>query len=589
MPTIIKAPGHGGQTRGLTAGSMPGMAAGTNGGMMPGAGVGRFGRMFDDAVDRPRHSDALLLDLAHLMTGTGDPNDPDIDRGKPIRTDTTTNPPTNANDEGDENPVVPAGYTYFGQFVDHDITFDPTPLHGKEVDPNALADYRTPALDLDSVYGSGPDNQPYLYTTDQNGFTILRTGADISGGIANAGAATASKHDHFRLPPDADGLAMAVLGDKRNDENKLVAQIHTAFVALHNKLMGDPQTLLKMGAFDVGDPEARFRMAVKTVRWHYQWVVLFDYARDRLCELTMVDEVLNAGSTPRLSHYLANSPPFAYMPVEFSVAAFRLGHSMVRPTYALNETVGSTPPFDKLRIPIFKVGGKAFEALNGFGQAIPAKWGIDWSFFLDGPAKPVHQPGTQPLAIPQLSYRMDATIVDPLAALPEFKGKQPDANLAFRNLLRGRMLLLPSGEAVAGRLGIKPLTFEELWWSGSQRDPARDLAKVDDDRKTLATRRKKFGDDNHAAIAGATPLWYYILREAELFGTMRAPNDPFGGQHLGPVGSRIVAETFVGLLWMDQTSFLHSQTPFRPVLGLPKPLPASERFTLADLIRYALS
>ena len=584
MPTMLKATGHGGQTRGLTAAAMPGMAAaaGTNGGMMPGAGVGRFGRMFDDAADRPQHPDPLLLDLAHLMTGTGDPNDLDIDRGKPIR----STPTANATDSGDENPVVPAGYTYFGQFVDHDITFDPTPLHGKEVDTNALADYRTPALDLDSVYGSGPDTQPYLYTTDTNGFTVLRTGADISGGIANAGVATASKHDHFRLPPDANGLAMAVLGDKRNDENKLLGQIHTTFIALHNKLMGDPQTLLKMGAFDVNDPEARFRMAVKTMRWHYQWVVLFDYARDRLCELQMVDEIFNAGSTPRLTHYLASAPSFAYMPIEFSVAAFRLGHSMVRPTYALNETIGSTPPFDTLRIPIFRVGAPATEALNGFGRAIPHQWGIDWSFFVDGLTKPADTPGVQPLAVPQLSYRMDATIVDPLAALPEFKGAQPDANLAFRNLVRGRMLQLPSGEAVAGRLGMKPLAFEELWWSGSQRDPARDLTKVDDDRKTLATRRKAFGDANHAALAGETPLWYYILREAELFGTMRALGDPFGGQHLGPVGSRIVAETFVGLLWMDQTSFLHAQTPFRPVLGLAQPLAAGAKFTLADLIRY---
>ena len=151
------------------------------------------------------------------------------------------------------------------------------------------------------------------------------------------------------------------------------------------------------------------------------------------------------------------------------------------------------------------------------------------------------------------------------------------------------MLQLPSGEAVAGRLGMKPLAFEELWWSGSQRDPARDLTKVDDDRKTLATRRKAFGDANHAALAGETPLWYYILREAELFGTMRALGDPFGGQHLGPVGSRIVAETCVGRLWMDQTSFLHAQTPFRPVLGLAQPLAAGAKFTLADLIRYALS
>ena len=586
MAIIPRATGHGGLTRGLTAGAMPGMGAkGTMGGNMPGAGIGRFGRMFEDATDRPVHSDALLLSLAKLMTGIGDgdPNNKDIDDGKPIR----DNGPVKAADAGDENPTVPAGYTYFGQFVDHDITLDPTAFHGKEVDPEAMQDYRTPALDLDSVYGSGPDSQPYLYTFTK-GYPQLRIGADISGGIANAGAATASHHDHFRLPEEPSGLPLpaspttrpAVLGDKRNDENKIVAQVHTSFIALHNKLIGDTPTLQKMGPFDPDDSEARFRMTVKAVRWHYQWVVLYDYARDRLCEIGMIDEVLNAGSVPRLSHYLKPNPSFAYMPIEFAVAAFRLGHSMVRPTYALNETVGSTDKFVAKRIPILKFDEASADTLTGFGQSIPAAWGIDWSFFLDGLTPPA--PAGAPLAIPQPSYRMDATIADPLSQLPEFKAVQPDANLAYRNLVRGRMMQLPSGESVAGQLGIVPIPFDDLWWAGS----IRDQTKVDADRKDLAVLRQTFGSDNRALIEGHTPLWYYILREAELYGTTRSPNDPFGGQHLGPVGSRIIAETFVGLLWTDATSFVHDRN-FRPFLGLGGPLAADGHYRLADLFRYA--
>ena len=586
MTTIVRATGHGGQTRGLTSGAMPGMGARgqSGGGAMPGAGVGRFGRMFPDATDRPFHDDALLLGLAHLMTGIGDgdPANPDIDDGKPIRPDPTASPPTEADDPGDDNPTIPAGYTYFGQFVDHDITFDPTPLHGKDVDPEAMDDYRTPALDLDSVYGTGPDNQPYLYSTGADGFPRLRVGDDISGGIANPGSAIVSRHDHFRLPAD-NGLRMAVLGDKRNDENKLVAQVHGIFIALHNRLIGDTATLLRMGPFDTSDGEARFRMTVKAVRWHYQWVVLFDYCRDRICESGMVDEVLNRGGVPRLSQYFRATPDFAYMPIEFAVAAFRLGHSMVRPTYALNEKIGCEEPFKAKRIPIFRIGANAGEALNGFGQPIPQEWGIDWSFFLDGLPKPAADPGLAPLAIPQPSYRIDATIVDPLAALPEFGGSQPDANLAYRNLLRGRKVGLPSGEAVAQQLGIVPMGFDDLWWAGS----IRDHAKVDEDRKDLADRCSKFATDNRAALEGQTPLWYYILREAELFGATRVANDPFGGQHLGPVGSRIVAETFIGLLWTDPASFLHDDG-FRPFLGLDGPLAKGGRYGLADLVRYAL-
>lgn len=586
MTTVLKATGHGGQMRGLTAGATPGMGAGgqgTAGGLAAGAAVGRFGRMFADAIDRPQQSDAVLLALSELMIGNGDPNDPDIDEGKPIRSDPGAHPPVEATDPGDENPAVPAGYTYFGQFVDHDLTFDPTPLHGKEVDPTALTDFRTPALDLDSVYGAGPDNQPYLYFDQGDGFQRLRRGDPIGGGVASA-TATASRHDHFRLPADADGKRQALLGDKRNDENKIVAQLHAAFIALHNRLIGDTPSLLRMGAFDTGDPDARFRMTVKAVRWHYQWVVLFDYCRDRICEVGMIDEVLNAGSTPRLNHYLRTNPEWAYMPIEFSVAAFRLGHSMVRPTYALNEETGSTGEFAAQRIPIFKVGAAANKALNGFGQAIPSHWGIDWSFFLDGLASPANPPGAQPLAIPQPSYRIDATIVDPLKALPEFKGVQPDANLAFRNLVRSRMLQLPSGEAVAALLGLVPLSFHDLWWAGS----IRDHAHVDEDRETIAARREAFGNAHRAAFEGKTPLWYYILREAELFGTMRVSNDPFGGQHLGPVGSHIVAETLIGILWMDKSSFLHASPGFRPFLGLQQSLPQGQKFRLADLLRYAL-
>ena len=67
-----------------------------------------------------------------------------------------------APDIGD-NPRIPAGFTYLGQFIDHDITFDPTSQLQKVNDPDALVNFRTPRLDLDSLYGAGPADQPYLY------------------------------------------------------------------------------------------------------------------------------------------------------------------------------------------------------------------------------------------------------------------------------------------------------------------------------------------------------------------------------------------------------------------------------------------
>jgi len=314
MAILPRATGHGGQTRGLTQASQ-------------GMGTGRFGQMFaDPGLDRPTLDDAVLIDLADLMTKSGEKNadgTEKIDTGKPIRDRVIDGVMVKARDAGDENTHIPAGYTYFGQFVDHDITFDPTPLNGIRLDPGAMTDFRTPALDLDSVYGAGPDNQPYLYhdNGDGTGLSRFRTGDLL--GSADLGA-TVNNHDHLRLGADETGKRAAVLGDKRNDENKIVAQVHTTMIALHNRLIGDTHLLERMGGTNLGDAQDRFRTAVRAARWHYQWVVLFDYVRDRLCEPGVLDEVLNAGGVPRIGNYAAQDPHYAYMPVEFSVAADRM-------------------------------------------------------------------------------------------------------------------------------------------------------------------------------------------------------------------------------------------------------------------------
>ena len=63
-------------------------------------------------------------------------------------------------DPAGNNPNIPAGFTYLGQFVDHDITLDLTSLADKEKDPLGIENFRTPSLDLDCVYGLGPGRQP---------------------------------------------------------------------------------------------------------------------------------------------------------------------------------------------------------------------------------------------------------------------------------------------------------------------------------------------------------------------------------------------------------------------------------------------
>jgi hypothetical protein len=292
---------------------------------------------------------------------------------------------------------------------------------------------------------------------------------------------------------------------------------------------------------------------------------------------------------------------------------------MVRPSYALNEDVGADPAQHPHRIGTFNQDPDPTHNLNGFGFKLPNDWGIDWSFFFDhpdsatgkpiGPARSGQPPG---FVLPQPSYRLDAQIVSPLADLPEFRVETVLAmrNLAFRNLLRGDAnLRLPYGEQVAHKLGIEPLPPEVVWGTGSQalfkagpngKPVQRSEAELQaiigdefeefegtDDRRAVV--RDKWIKTN-SLLKGHTPLWYYILREAEYFGDTRAGTKDatpfFGGQHLGPVGSRIIGETFVGLLWNDSTSYLRMRPKFKPHATIAGGAP--DDFTVGAMLKYAL-
>lgn len=562
QPAPARTAMHGAELRGLAAGANPGQP------------FGRFGPMFDTLPPCPNLPEAGLRMLAAAMVKA--------DKGGPL----------NATEPTDENNRIPAGYTYFGQFIDHDVTFDPTPLNAKTVDPSALMDFRSPALDLDNIYGRGPADQPYLYEKDG---LRLRLGKPANTLQAPISAVIGTRNDVQRLP---DGTA--ILGDKRNDENKIVAQIQAAMIAFHNKVVTSDDVLDEFGA-DRSTADARFAAAASIVRWHYQYVVVNDYLQ-RICEPGMVDEVLNRGGTPRLQHFLKTDADYPYMPLEFSGAAFRFGHSMIRPSYALNGVVIAPPGADSAvsRVPTFSRGKKDTDNLNGFGVPMPDSWGIDWSFFLTD--IPVRNNGVavggRPAILPQPSYRIDALLAEPLGDLPEFfdPTNPPGTpgsivgNLAFRNLKRSQLLRLPSGQAVARALGITPLCDDILWSAGSTIPLPADAA--DDDRaamKLTADKRAAFRtawiDGNGGALKGVAPLWYYILREAEYYGSTD-PNQEgvaFGGQHLGPVGSRIVAETLIGLLWVDKTSFLHSTRGFKPLRSIAGngPLTVGRLFSFA--------
>jgi hypothetical protein len=440
---------------------------------------------------------------------------------------------------------LPAGYTYFGQFVDHDITFDPVSSLTRQNDPDALSDFRTPRFDLDSLYGRGPSDQPYLYDRDGVHLTL---GDSVSSDERIAG-------------PDLQRVATerALVGDPRNDENLIVSQLQVAFIRFHNRVLD------RVGhAHPELAKEDVFKRAQQSVRWHYQWVVVHDFLR-RLVGQAVIDDILApapyvapglhvAATVSRRRFYSWRHAP--YMPVEFSVAAYRFGHSIIRPSYLINDVARADPPVEGAsRIPLFSQSDGPRQSLKGF-RALPEAWGIQWKFFLPRIAGAEGEPD-----LPQPSYKLDAELSHPLGALPDstagpevlVAGFDPTIaqSLAVRNLLRGLRLGLPAGQEVARAMGIEPLTDAEL------------LADVDVDAAARAD------------LVGNVPLWYYVLKEAEL----RA-----GAAHLGPVGGRIVAEVLIGLLDGDPLSYLRVAPNWRPTL----PTSVPDTFTLSDVINFAI-
>jgi hypothetical protein len=521
--------GHGRQLRGLDAAARSSVDS------------GRFGRLFR-ALPPANHSQDALHELA-LTMAAGEVDD------KPI---------TEAEPE-DENPTIPAGFTYLGQFIDHDITFDPVSSLTAINDPDALKDFRTPRLDLDSVYGRGNADQPYLFERADN-FKLLL------GPEQHPASVTAPRPD---VPRNSEGVALT--GDPRNDENLIVSQLQSLFLRFHNKVADVVRA--RVG------PLATFQEVQRIVRWHYQWMIVHDFL-PHIVGQDMVDRILTGpGVPPELELYRPKSE--AFMPVEFSVAAYRYGHSMVRPSYSLSADVLNGSDATKQRVPIFSDNPDGKANLNGF-RPLPDGWGIDWAFFFRGlPAPPQqkadgspYQPAPdKPFLIPQPSYRIDTVLVDPLFTLPgdpvpAGPNGEPTRSLAERNLQRGRALDLPSGQAVARFLHIDPLADDVLWSHADNERSAK--------RQAVLNAFPQF--------ASNAPLWFYILREAEE--THRTGIDDstgLGGHHLGDMGGRIVAEVLIGLLWNDHQSYLFQDPLWQP--EAPMSMAAGE-FTMADLVKF---
>ena len=551
---------------------------------------GLFGRLFR-TLPAAVFPEEDLVALARAMTA--EPEGMRDAQGKPQRDGNghlipIVTPESERDDE--ENFGIPAGYTYLGQFIDHDISFDPASSLQRQNDPEALVDYRTPRLDLDNIYGRGPADQPYMFEDDGVHF---RTGDPLT---RNGKQSKASDL------PRINGRA--IIGDKRNDENVIVSQLQGVFLRFHNVVANRLKSSSK-----------KFEDVQRIVRWHYQWVVLHDFLPKIVGEqmLYCVLPHLRHKSSiynrkPRLHFFNWRNDPF--MPIEFAAAAYRFGHSMVRSIYRLNTELGSKATRNQNERGVagrqFIFGTRGNESLNGFRE-FPRIWAIDWRLFFEfGERKLDAEENSGPARI-QPAYKIDSSLVNPLAFLPEFSVPEAGGNfqedkdgnpktkpheiamLALRNLLRGLRMGLPSGQTVARHMDIDPIPDDELMVGKATVDRLKENKSIVD---ISPTAKKSFKDN--------APLWFYILAEAQHQWATEAKQN--GGSkaarnavpvRLGPVGGRIVTEVLVGLMLGDRFSFLSQWPSWNPFLKDPKNVAPfateldQERFGIAELITVA--
>jgi hypothetical protein len=483
-------------------------AAAVEGPVVTAAPDPRFSRIFQLPAFADPRSTAVRNAMLEIGKRGGILDAKDPLQEGPVRL--ITNPELSPNNRDNLISAQTAGTTFVGQFLDHDVTFDQTSRLGVVAEPAQTPNARDARLDLDSVYGGGPSVSPILYRGDDQAKFIVG-----SGGLFE---------DLPRFSDRTAGIA-----DPRNDENLMIAGLHAAFLLAHNRTVDLRRSQ--------GLTQDVWFLSRRTIIHHWQWIVVNEFL-PQIVGRSLVDDILRNGRR----WYRFSNPT---IPVEFQTGTFRFGHSLVRPSYRANlagdidRATGRPAPFFGF---IFDPAGEGqADPVDLRGGARARRRFIGWQTFFDfGLREPDGTPAVKP------NKRIDTSLSTALFNLPlqTIPSRDAPTALAQRNLLRHLTWSLPSGQRIAAATGSPVL--------GSSNFP----------------ELRGFG----LGLEASTPLWYYILREAQLL------ND---GLRLGPVGGRIVAETIIGLLQLDEFSYLNNG--FRPTL----PSQTSGTFKMTDLLRWA--
>ena len=462
--------------------------------------------------------------------------------------------------------TMPSGLVYLGQFIDHDLTRDLSSLEEATPNVEANGNRRTPKLDLDHLYGKDAKDRSGVACIYENDGMHLRLGLTNPAPDSNGTMLQATTDDLYRVPKGHPGEGNAVVIDPRSDENLVIAQLHVLFIKFHNQALD---------WFDKGwipDPEiygsTLFERARRFVTWHYQWIILNEFLPS-VVRIAVLEKV-GVGQFKLYDRpYTPQDYPVA-IPVEFSVAAFRFGHSMIQENYFLNDHIGIRPSAEI--ITMTKRGG-------GVVDKLPANYVIGWDHFFRG-------------LLGQLNSgeMIDTFITETLYDLPEQTGQSFrqqtgsvfTAAIAARTnntfvplmrpplpeltLKRGSKVRLPSGQEFVRHFNLKR-TFPERRMAARHHDEDFFEANELDER---------------------TPLWYYLLREAAEEPNPEVaepPNLPL--QKLGTTGSYIVAEVIYQVLNADAGSIMVTGRGWAPPTLTHSPMDGGAIDSMVRLVQFA--